>query len=202
MEEILEGNTEVTKEKSPAKPKSKRPVSSPRRVTALSNGISTELEQYCRLRATGMTVVDACRAIRKSETAGYHWEGRPEVKARIEVLNALVTDAVLKKNGIDRNWVTANLRIVAERCMQAEPVRDNDGNPTGEYTFDSGGALKALELLGKDCGMFKSGETSSTTNNIVINNLPETQLREMIAALSLEVLGHELPVGEVYEHDG
>ena len=33
--------------------------------------------------------------------------------------------------------------------MQAEPVLDRKGNPTGEYVFDSTGANKANEFLGK-----------------------------------------------------
>ena len=33
-------------------------------------------------------------------------------------------------------------------CMQAEPVIVG-GEPTGEYKFDSSGANKALELVGK-----------------------------------------------------
>jgi phage terminase small subunit len=35
------------------------------------------------------------------------------------------------------------------RCLQEEPVLDSKGQPTGEYKFDSRGALKADELLGK-----------------------------------------------------
>jgi hypothetical protein len=38
--------------------------------------------------------------------------------------------------------------------MQAEPVRDKDGNPTGEYRYDGAVANKALELLGRHLGMF------------------------------------------------
>lgn len=39
--------------------------------------------------------------------------------------------------------------------MQAEPVLDSRGKPTGEYRYDGSVANKALELLGKHLGLFK-----------------------------------------------
>jgi hypothetical protein len=38
--------------------------------------------------------------------------------------------------------------------MQGEPVRDRDGNTTGEWKFDSNAVLKACELQGKHLKMF------------------------------------------------
>lgn len=38
--------------------------------------------------------------------------------------------------------------------MQSIPVFDREGNPTGEYRFDSNGALKGLELVGKHLAMW------------------------------------------------
>lgn len=38
--------------------------------------------------------------------------------------------------------------------MQAAPVTDRDGMPTGEYRYDGSVANRALELLGKELGMF------------------------------------------------
>lgn len=52
-------------------------------------------------------------------------------------------------------FVQQNLKIVAERCMQVEPVFDAKGQPTGVYKFDSSGATTALKLLGQTIGMFK-----------------------------------------------
>lgn len=47
-----------------------------------------------------------------------------------------------------------DLQKVFERCMQVESVLDGKGNPTGEFKFDSRGALKAKELIGKYLGIF------------------------------------------------
>lgn len=54
-----------------------------------------------------------------------------------------------------KTYVQMNLRVVAERCMQVEPVFDAKGQPTGDYKFDASGANTALKLLGQTIGMFK-----------------------------------------------
>lgn len=54
-----------------------------------------------------------------------------------------------------KQYVQMNLRVVAERCMQVEPVFDAKGQPTGDYKFDASGANVALKLLGQTIGMFK-----------------------------------------------
>ena len=57
----------------------------------------------------------------------------------------------------DANWVLTRLTEVAERCMQAEPVlmwEDGKRVPSGEFKFDSSGANRALELIGKHHAMF------------------------------------------------
>ena len=38
--------------------------------------------------------------------------------------------------------------------MTLKPVLDKDGNPTGEYQYNGFVANKALELLGREIGMF------------------------------------------------
>lgn len=57
------------------------------------------------------------------------------------------------KKEITRSYVRGTLQEVAERCMQHEPILVK-GIPTGEYSFDAAGATRAVELLGKDLGMF------------------------------------------------
>ena len=56
---------------------------------------------------------------------------------------------------LSAKWVLDNLRDVAERCLQAEPVLDSKGLPSGEWKFNAMGANKALELIGKHLGLFK-----------------------------------------------
>ena len=48
----------------------------------------------------------------------------------------------------------ARLVETAERALQAVPVTDRKGEPTGEFTYQGSVALRALELLGRELGMF------------------------------------------------
>lgn len=61
---------------------------------------------------------------------------------------------VAKKIGITQEKVLEALWSIAQRCLQAEPVLDREGNPTGEYKFDASGANKSLELVGRHLKMF------------------------------------------------
>lgn len=71
-----------------------------------------------------------------------------------------------ERTEITADWVLENLRDVAVRCQQKEPVMvfdrakramvqatTTDGE--GVWQFDAAGANRALELIGKHLGMFK-----------------------------------------------
>lgn len=60
---------------------------------------------------------------------------------------------------INQDWVILSLKQIRERCLVAEPVLEwnhetKQMEPTGEYKFDSNGANRATELIGKHMGMF------------------------------------------------
>jgi len=76
---------------------------------------------------------------------------KPEVATAIAAAQA----ARSERTQITQDWVLDRLQEVVERSMQHEPVKDSQGNPTGEYTFQHAGANRALELLGKHLGMFR-----------------------------------------------
>jgi len=62
-----------------------------------------------------------------------------------------------KRVEIDSDWVLKQLKTVADRCMTEEPVMVRGANgmeESGEYKFDSSGANRALELIGKNKKMF------------------------------------------------
>ena len=173
----------------PKKPKPEYQRTAPRSPAPLNeHGLTREQENYCRLRATGLSRPDAAATIHKSPDTVRHWDQRPVVIARIAPLNDQLASNVINRNQIDRAWVMANLVKVAERCMQDEPVRDKEGNPTGEYGFDSAGAIKALNLIGLEVGMFKR-DPAQININTQINTMPTDQLRHMAEKLALEVLG-------------
>lgn len=88
---------------------------------------------------------------------------KPEVRARIEILRGMASERAM----VSAEYVLKNLQEVSERCLQKAPVLkwdyvekamvpvlDEDGNAV--YQFDSNGANKALELLGKHLGIFEA----------------------------------------------
>jgi len=59
-----------------------------------------------------------------------------------------------QKLDISREWILTKLRTNALRSLQEEPVYDREGNETGVFQYAGNVANKALELLGKNVGMF------------------------------------------------
>jgi hypothetical protein len=71
---------------------------------------------------------------------------------------------VLKNCEIDATYVLMKAKEMLERCMQDVPVMDTNGEPTGEYKFDSAGAGKALKILGDHVAVnaFKATDEGGT----------------------------------------
>lgn len=87
---------------------------------------------------------------------------KPEIHARIVSLKAERADELK----IDAQWVLKRLKSISDRCMQFEPVmvfspvdkamvhkEDDEGNKL--YEFDSNGANRATEMIGKHIGFFE-----------------------------------------------
>lgn len=154
----------------------------------LDNGLTPEQESYARARAFGLDKLDAIRFATngKTNTAGAatNMEKKyPLVVKRINELSAQVSQRVVERLAIDKGWVMERLKQVAERCMQAEPVMVN-GEPTGEYKFDSAGANRALELIGRELRMF---QTNVNVNHTTVNEVPADQLLSLAHQLAAEV---------------
>jgi phage terminase small subunit len=62
-----------------------------------------------------------------------------------------------ERTKITQDWVIGNLRAIVERCLGAVPVMtkiNGEWVESGEWKFDSSGANRALELIGKHLGAF------------------------------------------------
>lgn len=81
-----------------------------------------------------------------------------DVSARIaqirETIERPAIDRAIEKTGIDKAWVMAELVEVVKMAKAAEPVRDANGEPIGEFKQNLAAANKALELIGKEFSMF------------------------------------------------
>jgi phage terminase small subunit len=107
---------------------------------------------------------------------------KSNVSARVAELDA----DVAVRLGLTQEWVLTNLKDVADKCMQAKEVeiynRDTKQmEATGEYVFDSRGANRALELIGKHNGMFVD-RIDHTTKGEAMRAEPTVQVIDQATA--------------------
>lgn len=93
-----------------------------------------------------------------------------------------------EENKLTVDYVLTSLRMVADRCTQKECVLGKDGLPSGEWKFDSSGANKSLELLGKYLKLFtEKTETTTeviTSSKIDLSTFTVDELKEMLVPLN------------------
>lgn len=83
-----------------------------------------------------------------------------------------------EKTLVSTEWVVKRLKEISDRCMTAEPVmiRTEDGMvESGEYKFDSSGANKATELLGRHIGIFEKDNKQKAIPDVKITFNGETK---------------------------
>lgn len=88
---------------------------------------------------------------------------KPEIASRVRDLMG----KRMARVQLDQDWVLQRLITISDRCLQAKPIMEWDADDkcfvqkrdeaTGEllYEFDSAGANKATELIGKHLGFFE-----------------------------------------------
>lgn len=110
--------------------------------------LTSKQEMFCLEYLIDLNAKQAAiRAGYSEKTAtemGYENLSKPHVADRVAELKAERAE----KARIDAEWVLNQAVKVHTMCMQEEPVMVG-GEPTGEYKFDSSGANKSLELIGK-----------------------------------------------------
>lgn len=102
------------------------------------------------------------------------------VRGRVEELRIAVQERTIERAAVDRVWVLEQLKTNLKRAMQVEPVLDSKGNPTGEYTYEGSVANRALELIGKELGMFVERKRVGPLN---IEDLTDDELAQLVEQL-------------------
>lgn len=119
------------------------------------------------LRAAGYPVDS--RAKSTVDTAFRNVMHREDVRLRIQAL-------IREKGahvGVGPDWIVMKWMEMVSRCMQAEAVLDKEGEPTGEWKFDSRGAGAVLHDMAAHFGMFQKDKTSSKPVKITMNFGPK-----------------------------
>ncbi len=115
-------------------------------------------EHFATLIAQGVNQSEAAKRVGFSEgrahVTGSNLVRRSKVAARIKELRVRVADQCVRSTGITKAWVIDELVDNLRKCKQDTPVLDRKGNPTGTYVFQAMAANRALELIGKELGMF------------------------------------------------
>lgn len=110
----------------------------------------------------------------------------PNISARIKE----VQDKAAEATGVSIAWILQRFKDISDRCMTAEPVMRFDPiekkmvqetilnefqEEVGVYSFDSNGANKATEALGKHLGFFATdnNQKAPDINSVQIIQLPD-----------------------------
>lgn len=148
---------------------------------------NTRHEQFVQLVAAGVTPTKAYVAAGFSEggaaQGAYRLFKNEQIQARVNELRNPIVNAAIQRAAVDRAWVLTGLKKNYERAMQEEAVLDREGNETGEYTYEGSVANRALELIGKELGMFVEQRRELPK----IEDVPDELLREW-AATKTEVV--------------
>lgn len=117
---------------------------------------NTRHERFAQELARGRSSTEAYKE------AGYDCEGSSAWSAASRLSRNVQVSARVRElqiGGAERamlteEWVISRLMSNVERALQAEEVRSNTGEGTGEFKYDGNVANRALELLGKKLGIF------------------------------------------------
>lgn len=97
-----------------------------------------------------------------------------EILGEREAIHAQATADAIKSTALTKEWIIQTLMENVARAMRATPVRtDDDGEAIGEYQYQGSVANRALELLGKELGMFiERTENQNVNTNYVVSGDP------------------------------
>lgn len=154
---------------------------------------NTRREAFCQHVSNGETDMGAYASAgfsgKSAKVNAYKLKAKEEVADRIEYLvkqrtekQAEVMEATTAKLGLNKQWVMEKLLAIHDQAMEGEPIiakRDDEDEIIG-YRKNFAAATKAVELIGKEFGMFVT--TVKTADD------------DPLLALIMRVQGHSLPV--------
>lgn len=102
-----------------------------------------------------------------------------ELLSEREAIHGQATADAIKSTALTKEWVIETLMENVAKAMQAKAMTDDEGNTIGEFQYQGSVANKALELLGKEMGMFVDRSISENVNtNYVVSGEPVDNVEE------------------------
>lgn len=147
--------------------------------------LTAQQENFTQLLAAGKTQVDAYHEAYPVSQAwkidGVYVEAsklasNPKVIRRLAALRERIDFAIEQRAVVDRNWVLQQLVENVNMAKQAVPVLDREGNAYAAKV-ELSAANRALELLGKELGMFVDRQESGKPGEFANENPDEIRKR-------------------------
>ena len=144
-------------------------------MPALSTG---KHEQFCIGVAEGLTAEKAYIQDGYSPNGAAQSASRllrnAEFQARVDALRNAMAERAIERTALTRSYVINGLMTIVERCRQHEPRRDRHGTVGGYSKYNPMAATRALELLGKELGMFKGApERPKAVEHITLEEMKQ-----------------------------
>lgn len=147
-------------------------------------------ERFCQEMFGGATKAEA------HERAGYLSPKGNRIKTAYRLSNTKwcqermieLRGKALEDSGMDREWVLSNAKDLYEKATTAKPVKDSRGNSTGVYRMDGSTAVKILNMVGLQVGLFNPEKKTRHGQLDPLDKMNEKQLIKFIGA-TLKDLG-------------
>lgn len=138
------------------------------------SGLSAKHERFCQeyvIDYNGtQAAIRAGYAEASAKQQAYRMLQREDINSRVRELQS----EQVKRLAVSQDYVVLQMLETYQCCREAHPVMEWDYDAgemveTGKYQFDSKGALKALEMIGKHLGMFdkKSAQPHNENSNLL-----------------------------------
>lgn len=149
-----------------------------------ATGLTDKQEKFCQEYLIDCNATQAAIRAGYSEKTSYSIGEenlrKPEIQKRLSEIRKPLEE----KTGITQEWVLKRFKEISDRCMTAIPVMvydpesksmvqklDDEGN--GVWEFDSSGANKSTEMIGRHLGFFEKDKDKAPAVQINANMTKE-----------------------------
>ena len=99
-------------------------------------------------------------------------------------------EAAIERSAIDKAMLEAHLVTIIDKGIADVPVYDKDSNVIGYRTVNLGAACRAIELLGKERGMFGDGRKPAEDPLDQLTHAEVRRLKDLIEEVRQERAEH------------